>query len=71
MAEICRDLLLRHDPFENGRGGARAQALPAERIMGVETGGCLHTAIREDASMNLAAIETMNENRRRSGIPVG
>jgi urease accessory protein len=38
----------------------RAQALPAERIMGVETGGCPHTAIREDASMNLAAIEQMN-----------
>jgi urease accessory protein len=39
----------------------RAQALPAERIMGVETGGCPHTAIREDASMNLAAIEDMNK----------
>jgi urease accessory protein len=39
----------------------RAQALPAERIIGVETGGCPHTAIREDASMNLAAIEHMNE----------
>jgi urease accessory protein len=39
----------------------RAQALPAERIMGVETGGCPHTAIREDASMNLSAIEEMNE----------
>ena len=38
----------------------RAQALPAERIMGVETGGCPHTAIREDASMNLAAIEEMD-----------
>jgi urease accessory protein len=38
----------------------RAQALPAERIMGVETGGCPHTAIREDASMNLSAIEEMN-----------
>jgi urease accessory protein len=38
----------------------RAQALPAERILGVETGGCPHTAIREDASMNLAAIEEMN-----------
>jgi urease accessory protein len=37
----------------------RAQALPAERIMGVETGGCPHTAIREDASMNLAAIDDM------------
>jgi urease accessory protein len=39
----------------------RAQALPADRIMGVETGGCPHTAIREDASMNLAAIEQMNQ----------
>jgi len=39
----------------------RARALPAERIMGVETGGCPHTAIREDASMNLAAIEEMSE----------
>ncbi len=34
----------------------RAEALPAERIVGVETGGCPHTAIREDASMNLAAV---------------
>jgi urease accessory protein len=33
--------------------------LPAERIMGVETGGCPHTAIREDASMNLEAVEEM------------
>src|SRR5499426_1858061 len=39
----------------------RVQALPPERIMGVETGGCPHTAIREDASMNLAAIEEMNQ----------
>jgi urease accessory protein len=39
----------------------RAEALPAERIMGVETGGCPHTAIREDASMNLAAIGDMNQ----------
>ncbi|WP_414474926.1 urease accessory protein UreG [Microvirga sp. M2] len=36
-----------------------AGALPVERIMGVETGGCPHTAIREDASINLAAIATM------------
>jgi urease accessory protein len=36
-----------------------AGALPAERIMGVETGGCPHTAIREDASINLAAVDTM------------
>src|SRR5262250_3967976 len=38
----------------------RAGALPADRIMGVETGGCPHTAIREDASMNLSAIDDMN-----------
>ena len=37
----------------------RAGALPEERILGVETGGCPHTAIREDASINLAAIVTM------------
>ena len=37
----------------------RSQALPASRIMGVETGGCPHTAIREDASMNLAAIDKL------------
>jgi urease accessory protein len=40
----------------------RMQALPLERIMGVETGGCPHTAIREDCSINLAAIETMRRN---------
>lgn len=38
----------------------RAEALPAERIIGVETGGCPHTAIREDASMNLAAVEDLS-----------
>ncbi|HEY8552989.1 MAG TPA: urease accessory protein UreG [Burkholderiales bacterium] len=37
----------------------RSEALPPERIVGVETGGCPHTAIREDASMNLAAIEDL------------
>ena len=37
----------------------RAGALPNERIMGVETGGCPHTAIREDCSINLAAVGTM------------
>lgn len=39
----------------------RSQALPSERIVGVETGGCPHTAIREDASMNLAAIDELQE----------
>ena len=37
----------------------RSEALPTERIVGVETGGCPHTAIREDASMNLAAVEDL------------
>jgi urease accessory protein len=39
---------------------ARLQALPEERIMGVETGGCPHTAIREDASINLRAVSEMS-----------
>jgi urease accessory protein len=40
----------------------RVQALPSERIVGVETGGCPHTAIREDASINLAAIADLRGN---------
>lgn len=39
----------------------RHQVLPEDRIIGVETGGCPHTAIREDASMNLAAIDELND----------
>lgn len=39
----------------------RSQALPEDRILGVETGGCPHTAIREDASMNLAAVDELCE----------
>ena len=39
----------------------RANALDADRIIGVETGGCPHTAIREDASMNLAAVEELTQ----------
>ncbi|MTJ10884.1 MULTISPECIES: urease accessory protein UreG [unclassified Anabaena] len=39
----------------------RSQALSSDRILGVETGGCPHTAIREDASMNLVAIEQLEE----------
>ncbi|MCG8421833.1 MAG: urease accessory protein UreG [Proteobacteria bacterium] len=39
----------------------RNEALTEDRIMGVETGGCPHTAIREDASINLAAIDTLSE----------
>ncbi|SHO66157.1 urease accessory protein [Pseudoxanthobacter soli DSM 19599] len=44
----------------------RVGALPPERIMGVETGGCPHTAIREDCSLNLAAVADMN--RRFPGL---
>jgi urease accessory protein len=44
----------------------RNDALPAERIIGVETGGCPHTAIREDASINLEAVERLT--RRFPGL---
>lgn len=43
-------------------------ALPAERIMGVETGGCPHTAIREDASINLEAVDRMLEKYPEADI---
>ena len=46
----------------------RLQALPEDRILGVETGGCPHTAIREDASINLAAIADLN--RRHPDLDV-
>ncbi len=46
----------------------RSQALERERIRGVETGGCPHTAIREDASMNLAAIEELEQQFRNLDI---
>lgn len=42
----------------------RAEALSADRIVGVETGGCPHTAIREDASMNLAAVEELAQRHK-------
>ena len=56
VAVITNDIYTKEDALIL----ARAQALPEERIMGVETGGCPHTAIREDASINLAAIARMN-----------
>ena len=52
MAVITNDIYTREDADYL----MRVQALPAERIRGVETGGCPHTAIREDASVNLAAV---------------
>jgi len=48
-------------PREDAEFLMRSQALPADRIKGVETGGCPHTAIREDASMNLAAVADLEE----------
>ncbi len=46
---------------EDAEALMRMQVLPSDRVMGVETGGCPHTAIREDASINLAAIARMTE----------
>jgi urease accessory protein len=71
MEALCRAFRDRYDlcaitndiyTKEDARLLTVAGALPEERIMGVETGGCPHTAIREDASINLAAIGDM---RRR------
>jgi urease accessory protein len=56
VAAITNDIYTKEDSEFLTRSGV----LPAERIMGVETGGCPHTAIREDASINLAAVETMH-----------
>ncbi|RJG43113.1 urease accessory protein UreG [Mesorhizobium sp. DCY119] len=57
IAVVTNDIYTREDAMML----ARLQALPEERIIGVETGGCPHTAIREDASINLAAIAEMNK----------
>ena len=46
---------------EDAEALMRMQVLPEERLIGVETGGCPHTAIREDASINLAAVEELQE----------
>ncbi|HTY51279.1 MAG TPA: urease accessory protein UreG [Steroidobacteraceae bacterium] len=55
-AAITNDIYTKEDAQFLTRSGA----LPSERIMGVETGGCPHTAIREDASINLAAVAEMS-----------
>lgn len=57
IAAITNDIYTREDSEFLTRSGA----LEAERILGVETGGCPHTAIREDASINLAAVREMRE----------
>ena len=56
MAVVTNDIYTREDALIL----ARAQAISEDRIVGVETGGCPHTAIREDASLNLAAIADLN-----------
>jgi len=55
IAVVTNDIYTKEDAQFLVRSGA----LPAERIVGVETGGCPHTAIREDASINLAAIDDL------------
>ena len=57
IAAITNDIYTKED----ARILVEAGALPPERIMGVETGGCPHTAIREDASINLAAISEIRK----------
>jgi urease accessory protein len=57
IAVVTNDIYTREDQ----QFLIRSQALPEERILGVETGGCPHTAIREDASMNLAAVNDLCE----------
>ena len=70
LEKLCKAMRDQHDLVvitndiytrEDQRLLTVAGALAAERIMGVETGGCPHTAIREDASINLEAIERMLE----------
>ncbi|WP_278368801.1 urease accessory protein UreG [Acetobacter orientalis] len=57
IAAITNDIYTREDAEFLTRAGS----LPPERIMGIETGGCPHTAIREDASINLAGIAELTE----------
>ncbi len=64
IAVVTNDIYTREDAMML----ARLQALPEDRIVGVETGGCPHTAIREDASINLAAIADLNA--RHPGLDI-
>ena len=57
IAAITNDIYTQED----AEALTRMQVLSSDRILGVETGGCPHTAIREDASINLAAVAKMNE----------
>jgi urease accessory protein len=57
VAVVTNDIYTKED----AEALVRMQALPSDRIIGVETGGCPHTAIREDATINLQAISALNE----------
>jgi len=57
MAVVTNDIYTRED----AEFLVRNDALPADRVMGVETGGCPHTAIRDDTSMNMAAAKALEE----------
>ena len=57
LAVVTNDIYTKED----AQFLVKSQALAPERIIGVETGGCPHTAIREDASMNIAAIEQLEQ----------
>jgi len=57
LAVVTNDIYTKED----AQFLTRSEALTEDRIMGVETGGCPHTAIREDASMNLSAINTLTQ----------
>jgi urease accessory protein len=76
-AQLCRALrdrcdvaVITNDIYtqEDAEALMRMQVLPQDRIVGVETGGCPHTAIREDASINLAAIDQLTD--RHPGLDV-
>jgi urease accessory protein len=62
VAVITNDIYTQED----AEALMRMQILPSDRVIGVETGGCPHTAIREDASINLAAVAELN--RRHPGL---
>ncbi|WP_291295022.1 urease accessory protein UreG [Elioraea sp.] len=62
IAAITNDIYTKEDAEFLTRAGS----LPPERILGIETGGCPHTAIREDASINLAGVDELN--RRFPGL---
>tara|TARA_R100000306_G_scaffold57946_2_gene56267 strand:+ start:888 stop:1448 length:561 start_codon:yes stop_codon:yes gene_type:complete len=62
LAVVTNDIYTRED----AEFLLRHEALSSDRILGVETGGCPHTAIREDASMNLAAVESLQQ--RHAGL---